>query len=347
VHSRVNVARSGGPPEDLRDLACVVHVHSTYSDGTATVGEILATARAAGVDAVLLTDHDTLQARRDGWEGRHDGVLLVVGHEVTSAEGHLLVFGVEREIPHAGRTAAELCADAAAAGGLAIAAHPFSLGSRISRRIGRPHPWGALEAPGCGVVELWSLATDEAESWRGPRSALRGLRAPEGIDGPPARHLELWDALCARRPTVAVGGLDAHQPGVRVRGRVRSPMPHARWFGLLRTHVLVAGEPTPAALLEAIRAGRCYLALDHLGDARGFRLSAGDVPMGGQAPWRGQTLRASVPLDAALVVLHDGAIVASAHGRAVEHQASAPGVYRVEAWGGNRRWIVSNPVYLR
>jgi hypothetical protein len=347
VHAQTNVAISGGPAEDVRDLACILHVHSTYSDGTATVGEILAAARAADADAVLLTDHDTLQARRDGWEGRHDGVLCVVGHEVTSAEGHLLVFGVDREIPHAGRSAAELCADAAAAGGLAIAAHPFSRGSRMSRRIGRPHPWGALEAPGCTTVELWSLATDEAESWNGPRSALRGLRAPEAIDGPPARHLALWEALCAQRPTVAVGGLDAHQPGLRVRGQVRSPMPHARWFGLLRTHVLVAGEPTPEGLLAAIAQGRCYLALDQVGDAHGFRFGADDVAMGGQAAWRGQTLRAVVPGDAAIVALRDGAVVASADGRALEHPTSAPGVYRVEAWRRDRRWITSNPVYLR
>jgi hypothetical protein len=347
VHAQSNVATSDGPPEDLRDLACVVHVHSTYSDGTATVPEIIAAARAAGADAVLLTDHDTLQARRDGWEGRHDGVTVVVGHEVTSREGHLLVFGVEREIAHVGRTAAELCGASAAAGGLAIAAHPFSRGSRISTRIGRPHPWGALDAPGCDAVELWSLATDEAESWRGPRSALRGLRAPERIPGPPARHLAAWDQLCARRPTVAVGGLDAHQPGVRIRGRVRTPMPHLRWFRLLRTHVLVAGAPTPAAILAAIGDGRCYLALDHLADASGFRLRADDVPMGATAPWGGQTLRVSVPGDAEIVVLRDGVRVATAWGRALEHATGGPGVHRVEAWRDGRRWIVSNPVYLR
>jgi hypothetical protein len=31
----------------------------------------------------------------------------------------------------------------------------------------------------------------------------------------------------------------------------------------------------------------------------------------------------------------------------LEHQASEPGVYRVEAHLGDRTWILSNPVYLR
>ena len=57
------------------DLACVVHCHSTYSDGTGTVAEIAAAAARAGADAVLLTDHDTLAARRQGEERWHGTVL--------------------------------------------------------------------------------------------------------------------------------------------------------------------------------------------------------------------------------------------------------------------------------
>src|SRR5437660_874593 len=40
------------------DLTCVVHVHSTHSDGTGTVAQIARAAQRAGVDVVLLTDHD-------------------------------------------------------------------------------------------------------------------------------------------------------------------------------------------------------------------------------------------------------------------------------------------------
>lgn len=53
----------------LYDLACAIHIHSTFSDGTASVEELCASARATGRDAVLLTDHDTLAARRAGFEG--------------------------------------------------------------------------------------------------------------------------------------------------------------------------------------------------------------------------------------------------------------------------------------
>src|SRR4051812_40244876 len=65
------------------DLACVVHCHSTYSDGTGTVPQIARAAARAGADAVLLTDHDTVAAKDRGEEGWYGTVLVCVGFEVS------------------------------------------------------------------------------------------------------------------------------------------------------------------------------------------------------------------------------------------------------------------------
>lgn len=347
-------------PRELHDVACVVHVHSTFSDGTSTPPEIMAAAREAGVDAVLLTDHDTLAARRAGWEGMHDGVMLLVGHEVSPPGGHLLAFGVDAEIDHRGRSEAEICAAVAAAGGLAIAAHPFSAGSRVSPRIGKPRPWTAIDA--CAGIELWSLLTDGAERLRGPRDLLRFVLTPErSVDGPPPEHLAAWDALCRTRRVPAIGGLDSHQTGVRLLGRSRSPVPHRRWFRLLQTYVQLerplSGSPAADghAVYGALAEGRCLLVRADLGSARGFRLWAdgpdGALEMGTQAPAGEWTLHARLPRPAQLRLLRDGEPVAEARADALSHPARAPGAYRLEArvpaHGGTRTWIVSNPIYLR
>src|SRR5437764_14772076 len=114
----------------LHDLTCVVHVHSTHSDGTGTVAEIAAAAVRNSVDVVLLTDHDTLAARRRGEEGWHGDVLVLVGEEVSPAgRDHYLAFGIAEEIDHRGLDAAGICAAVRAAGGFGFAAHPFSRGS--------------------------------------------------------------------------------------------------------------------------------------------------------------------------------------------------------------------------
>jgi hypothetical protein len=350
----------------LVDVACVAHVHSTYSDGTAGVAEIAAAAAAAGADAVLLTDHDSLGARREGWEGLHDGVCLLVGTEVSPKEGHYLAFGVDAEIAHAGRSALEIAEAVRAAGGVGFAAHPFSSGGHmlvpgLARRIILPHGWPALDDPrGCDGIELWSLTTDAAEGWRTPAEAIRWLRDPQaGIaGGPPAHHLRRWDELSAHRRLPAIGGLDGHATGVRVRGRVHSPLSHRRTFDLLQTHLLCERPLTGdveadwRTVLAALAAGAAWLACPYVAPARGARLWAeradgGIVAMGAETPAGRAALRVRLPRAADVAVLRDGAPFHEGRAAALDVDIETRGVYRIEARIDGRLWLLSNPVHVR
>jgi hypothetical protein len=332
------------------DLSCVVHCHSTYSDGTGTVPEIATAAARAGADVVLLTDHDTLEARRRGEEGRHGPVLVCVGVEVSpKRQNHYLAFGLEHEIDHRGMSPAQIAAAVREAGGVGFAAHPFSRGSDVFKRAGEGMPWHDLETDELDGLEVWSLVPDVVEAMPRRRDALRFLTRPDRVvERPPAHNLAEWDRLGARRRVIGIGGIDAHQAGIRVRGRVPLRlMAYHRSFALLRTHVLVEGEPSPEGVYAALRAGRCYLALDYLGSPRGFELEG----MGEELPAGPRTLRARVPRAAALTLLRDGAPIATAHGTEISADVEEPGVYRLEATlpyhGRDRAWIISNPVYLR
>ncbi len=346
----------------LHDLSCVIHVHSTCSDGTATVEEIVAAAREAGRDVVVLTDHDTIEARRLGHEGWHGSVLLLVGEEISPRGGHYLALGAERELGGEGLAEQRIPAAVEAAGGIGFAAHPFSRGSRISRTVAPPHPWPDLDDPAIVGLELWSMETEVAEGWRGPLAAYRELSDPDRhLDGPPAENLRAWDRLCSRRRLVGIGGLDAHQKGARILGRPVSPMSNRRWFGLFGTHVLCDRPPhgeldaDRAQVLAALREGRCYVCRDSLADPRGFGFRAHDgsrtVEMGGRAAPGEWTVVARLPREADLVLRRNGSPVASVEGDRLEAVAHEPGAYRVEAslaaHGAARRWIVSNPIYLR
>ena len=347
----------------FHDLACVVHVHSTFSDGTATAEEIVDAARATGADAVLLTDHDTLEARRRGLEAWHGSVMLLVGVEISPRGGHFLAFGLDEEVDHRGRSEAQISALVRAAGALGFAAHPFSEGSRISTRVGRPHPWPALERTDYTGIELWSLTTDTAERCETVPELLRFLRDPEAaMDGPPEAHVAVWDRLCRQRRVVAIGGLDAHQSGIRLGRRVLSPLPNRRMFRLLRTHVLCDRAPTGVItddrgmVYAALAEGRCYLAVDVLADPKGFAFWAdapgGRLEMGGEAFGGEWTVHARLPQSAELRLIRDGEEILRTPGTtSLDHPARQPGVYRVEAQLTDgkrpRTWIVSNPLYLR
>ena len=348
------------------DLACVIHLHSTHSDGTGTVAEIATAAAHSDVDVVLLTDHDSLAARHEGEEGHYDAVLLLAGEEVSPPnQNHYLAFGIEHEIDHDGLAAAEICAAVEADGGFGFAAHPFSRGSDRFKRAGQGMPWRDLECDELTGIELWSFVTDTAESLRGLLDAARFVARPERfVAHPPERNLAEWDRLCARRRVTAIGGLDAHQFGIRVRGRVPlRAMSYRRSFRQLRTHVL-ADEPLSGELghdrrqvYDALRAGRCYIAMDSVAPARGFEFWAegpsGVVEMGAEAGFgeEGWTLRAALPDSARLRLVCDGREVWTGVGPRMQRGVDRPGVYRLEAYrksrGAERTWILSNPVYLR
>jgi hypothetical protein len=350
-------------PPPLHDLACVVHLHSVHSDGTGTVPEIARAAEANGLDVVLLTDHDTLEAKRRGEEGWHGSVLVLVGEEVSPVgRNHLLAFGIDEEIDHRRLSPAQVCAAVRDRGGIGFAAHPFSRGSeRFRRAVGMP--FEDLECEALDGIELWSLVTDAAEGLDGIPAALRFIATPERVvEHPPARNLAEWDRLCARRRVVALGGLDAHQFGRRVGPFVPLRlMSYRRSFRLLRTHVLAEEaltgdlEHDRSQVYGALREGRCYLAMDSVDAARGFAFWAegpdGALPMGAEAPAGDWTLHALVPRPAGLRLLRDGEEVASLEAPALVHRADGPGVYRVEALrtsrGAERTWILSNPIYLR
>jgi hypothetical protein len=344
----------------VHDLACVVHLHSLHSDGTGTVREIVRAGRRAGVDVVMLTDHDTLAARRAGDEGWHDGVLLLVGEEVSPPRrDHCLAFGVAEEIDN-GLGAEGIVRAIRAAGGLSFAAHPWSRGSRRFERAGTGMPFAALDSADLDGVELWSFVTDTAETLGSLPEALRFVVAPGRVLAhPPERNMRAWDLLCRSRRVVAIGGLDAHQIGKRIGPVVPLRlMAYSRSFRYLRTHVLCQEPPSGdlghdrEQVYGALREGRCYLAMDSLRPARGFTFGAPDLPMGAEAAAAERTLRAAVPTPAELRLLRDGEPVAVAsRAVAIAADVDAPGVYRVEArlraHGRDRTWIVSNPVYMR
>ena len=97
-----------------------LHIHSEHSpDGRMALDEIVACARARGLQGVAVCDHD--RALTETWDA--PDFLLIPGIELSTDQGHLLGLFVTEQIE-----ARELDAaiDAVhACGGLAVMAHPF------------------------------------------------------------------------------------------------------------------------------------------------------------------------------------------------------------------------------
>jgi len=122
-----------------------LHLHSVYSNSylrnlppwvASTPAEILAKAKERGLKVVAITDHDTLKGSQEAQKLAKKLALIVVpACEITSKDGHILAYGIEKEISKK-LSAWETIEKIHEQGGLAVAAHPFRARPPIFNGIG-------------------------------------------------------------------------------------------------------------------------------------------------------------------------------------------------------------------
>lgn len=69
-----------------------IHVHSKFSDGGGTPDEIARAAEQAGLDFVVLTDHNNYEGRKKGFEKTYGQTDLFVEMEASTPVGHAVSF---------------------------------------------------------------------------------------------------------------------------------------------------------------------------------------------------------------------------------------------------------------
>lgn len=102
-----------------------LHVHTHYSyDSTITPKELVAFAKKRELDAVAVTDHDTIKGALK--ISKCKDFLIIPGIEVTTKHGHVLGLHIRERIPSMLDVSSTI-QKIHEAGGIAIAAHPTAL----------------------------------------------------------------------------------------------------------------------------------------------------------------------------------------------------------------------------
>lgn len=368
-------APAAGPPVEAGELGFpwrgVLHVHSLASDGAGDIDEIVAAAAEAGVDFLVLSDHNPFAANRPetAWYG---DVLLIVAEEISTEQGHLLALQVAPHRYRFGPAARQAIADIDDEGGWALVAHGDH--ARQGWRGGRGGTAG-LEV--INLAAAWSRQTALSRAAVVGTSFIDSDHAALKLLRHPWPGLWLWDSLVAlspeeppmvRRRRVAIAAADAHGPVV-------GPAPgYAETLAAVSTLVWLGESPQQARaagtaasvveqkLMEALRGGRAAVETTALGDARNFRFiaesSAAIVKLGEFAAWESGPWRLRVDFDAdtktEIVLLRDGKQIAHTTESTLEGDAEVPGTYRAEVYrtdvadrkAGGPPWLVSNPIYV-
>ncbi|MGW6213401.1 CehA/McbA family metallohydrolase [Streptomyces sp. NBC_00197] len=210
------------------------HLHSWYSDGRRTPAEIAALARAAGLDFINSSDHNTHSSHPHWADQAGDDLLILLGEEITTRNGHVLALGtdpgtfVDWRYRARDNRFGKFARRVREAGGLVVPAHPHAT------------------CIGCG----WKFGFGEADAvevWNGPYTPDDEIALAD------------WDNMLVaavrsgghgeRGWLPAMGNSDAHRDPDQV--------------GTPQT-VVLADDLTREAVQAGLRAGRSYVAESQL-----------------------------------------------------------------------------------
>jgi hypothetical protein len=349
--------------EGVHEYVGSIHLHTSASDGAASHREVASIAAQAGLDFLIVTDHNAFASGLDGWYG---DVLLLVGEEINDSclnreTNHYLALDIREHITGDGASPQGIIDAVSAQGGFGFIAHPFEHSPPFTKE---PElPWIDWAVTGYTGLEIWNYMS-EFKSYLSdlPRALLYVLLPQAAITGPFPETLAKWDELLRSRRTAVISGTDAHGNTYSLGPLRRALLPYEHCFKALRTHI-IASEPFNRDLehdrkvvYAALKAGRSFVAYDAIGDATGFRFQGRSdqitATMGEEISHAGEVcFEVESPLRADLRLLKDGRVVAQRRGKSLRFTTRELGVYRVEAYRRrllrSRGWVFTNPIYIR
>lgn len=339
---------------DYYQYSGAVHIHTTESDGTKTLEEVIKVGKHTGLDFMMFADHMTLSNRENGGEGIYDDILVVIGYEHNDVndDHHYLLFESPRVYPN-NMSAAEYVAAGSQDNAIGILAHPDEIRDHLKDY--RPYPWRDWSADSFQGIELWNQMSEWMEKLTKFNKIPMSLSPRKSMVGPTDRILKKWDELNQTRKVVGVAGVDAHAFPVKLGPFTVEIFPYKVHFRCLRTHVLL---PEPMAtdfekakkqLYDALLDCRVYISNMRWGNADTFEFYAQN---GSEKVISGGTLSSSengklitkLPSKAVIKLVHNGKYILETSAEYLEYTNLQSGLYRVEAWKGQRGWIYSNHI---
>lgn len=358
------------------DYKGVLNVHTALSSGSAPASFVITSAKLANLDFLFFTDLNIFN-NPTAFEAYHGDILVFSAGKYSYLDSRLIYYSLKQEnignnLGEAQVRLADLLSQktGAAKDSFTILAHPYKAG----------YSWAGEIPSGLDGFELLNLKSLLNRAWEQSKLStiwslliypfnqrLAFLR----LYTEPTDELTLLDKLSQDRKIIAYAGTEASARAIPLANYLLRFPSYKRSFEFMSNHILLKSELTGnfnsdrMKIFNALKNGNFYLALDMLGDPKGFTAILKDENkhhlMGSEVKLtKNMAIKVSLPIkpkDFFEVVLYrNGQSIAISNEVETEFSIKEPGAYRIQVrvspllplpdakkW---ITWIYTNPFFI-
>lgn len=340
----------GEHSSNFYDYKGVLNVHTALSSGSAPASFVITSGKLANLDFLFFTDLNTFNSPT-AFESYHGDILVFSAGKYSYLDSRLIYYSLKQEsignnLGEAQVKLADLLSQKTgdSKDSFTILTHPYKAG----------FSWSGEIPSGLDGFELLNMKSLLNRAWEQSKIStiwslliypfnqrLAFLR----LFSEPTDEITLLDRISQERKIVAYAGTEASARALPLANYlVRFPS-YKRSFEFMSNHVLLKSELTGNfnsdrnKIFGALKNGNFYIALDMLGDPKGFTAIMRDdnksYLMGSEVRLsKNLILKVSLPVKPReffeIVIYHNGKPVAISNETEFEFAAKEPGAYRVQ-----------------
>ena len=331
-----------------------IHIHSVYSDGTGNIESISKAAKNAGLDWIIVTDHNSFEIE----EGIYNGVYIIKGEEISpKGENHYLALGINKYI-QPNKNAKHNIEAVKLNGGFGFAAHPNESDCRRNSHL--PIKWTNKNIIPDGV-EIWNWFSEWADNLNDKNIftlAYAFLCKNKLVKSANSNVLFWWDNLnnVSEKIVPAIGGIDAHALKIKDYIIPVTIFPYESMFKTI-VNIVTSDEEFKTdffakkeQILEALKSGRNLI----INRAVSKEIPVINVSNRNQAVTSGESinldnetlLKVQTKKKGSIKIFHNGKEIKSVISNSIKMLLNEVGKYGVEIKFGERGFAYSNPIMV-
>lgn len=316
-----------------------IHIHTKLSDGTGDINSISKAAKKAGLNWIIITDHNNFDIK----EGFYNGVCVIKGEEISPcSSNHYIALDIKNLINPSDDTQ-KFVDEVRAQGGFGFAAHPDEADNRKNKA--HPIKWTNKSVIPDGI-EIWNWFSDWADDYDETnifKIAYSYFFRHKLIQGPHKETLKWWDELNKKSENIipAIAGVDAHALKISKYIIPIKIFPYKDCFKTL-TNIITLENEIPKdfesqkkLILSSIKNGNNLMINRHIKN---------EIPL---IYVENKTIIVKLSTKAEIKIIQNGTQIFTENTKNLKFPIDENAKYRIEIDLKNQPWIFSNQISIK